>query len=258
MANVLILFFYGLFAGKARAEVLAMKAKSAESIGKEVTATGLIAAVPAPAHMSPAKSPLPHVDVATLQSMLRQKEQELGVLREDNSAKQKELLHALELLQGAHKREGELRCVAQSLSNQLDLARDALQQSNSDVDTLQKEIEELGAANNTILSDDAQSVLLLQLEAAKTSLAVARDEAEYYKNKAATLESALKASEEQYVSTQEKLSLLQEHLTSLEEAEKVQQRERGGRAAMGLAKTVLFSRLAVQGLTLVCQALSSL
>jgi hypothetical protein len=247
---------FDYFAGKARAEVLAMKAQTADSSGKENNA-GLIAAVQSPLpYISPGKS---HVDVATLQSMLRQKEQELGVLREDNSAKQKELLHALELLQGAHKREGELRCQAQSLSNQLDLARDALQQSNNDVDTLQKEIEELGASDNPNIGDEAQSVLLVQLEAAKASLAVAREDAEIYRNKAATLESALKASEEESISIQKRLSLVQQYLTSLEEAEKEQQRrggENGRRAALGLTKTVLFARLAVQGLSILCRALS--
>lgn len=243
-------------AGKARAEVLAMKAKTAESASKKNNA-GLIAAVPPPPYMSPGKS---HVDVATLQSMLRQKEQELGVLREDNSAKQKELLHALELLQGAHKREGELRCQAQSLANQLDLARDALQQSNNDVDTLQKEIEELAATGNVTVGDKAQSFMLVQLEAARSALAVAREDAEVYRNKAATFESALKASEEESISIQEKLAFVQQYLTSLEEAENEQERrggENGRRAALGLTKTVLFARLAVQGLSIVCQAFSS-
>jgi len=245
-------------AGKARAEVLAMKAKTAESAGKETNA-GLIAAVSFPVpYMSPGKQS--HVDVATLQSMLRQKEQELGVLREDNSAKQKELLHALELLQGAHKREGELRCQAHSLANQLDLARDALQQSNNDVDILQKEIEEMGAVDDAAVGDNAESALLAQLEAAKAALAGAREDAEIYKSKAATLESALKASEEEAINIQEKLALVQQYLTSLEEAEKEQLRrggENGRRAALGMAKTVFFARLAVQGLSIVCQALSS-
>jgi chromosome segregation ATPase len=236
-----------------------MKAKAAEAFGKENADTGLIAAVPAPLYISsPAKSL--HVDVATLQSMLRQKEQELGVLREDNSAKQKELLHALELLQGAHKREHELRCTAQNLSNQLDLARDALQQSNSDIDSLQKEVEELAAVRNANLEEVAESALLEQLETAKAALAMARNDAELYKNKAATLQSALQASEEKYSTCQEKLALLQEYLTSLEEAEKEQRKsgsDNGRRAALGLTRTVLFARLAVQGLSLVCQALSS-
>ena len=233
-----------------------MKAKAVGARDRDTAATGLIPAVPAPQFASPGKTA--HVDVATLQSMLRQKEQELGVLREDNSAKQKELLHALELLQGANKREGELRCQAQSLSNQLDLARDALQQSNSDIDTLQKEIEELGAVEN---DDKARSVLRAQLEATKAALAVARDDAEVFQNKAATLQSALKASEQQCSAINEKLALLQEYLTSLEDAEKEQQIQGGDnpgrRAAVGLTKTVLFAQLAVQGLTLVCKALAS-
>jgi hypothetical protein len=220
-----------------------MKSKSSEVAGK---GNGLI-----PAHMSPS-----HVDVATLKSMLRKTEEELGVLRLDNSVKQKELLRALDLLQGAHKREGELRCQSQSLSNQLDLARDALQQRDIDIDTLQKEIEELGANSQSIsLGDEAQSVR--QLEVVQRALAKAKDDAEVARCEAATLASALKSSEEQYNSSQEKLAMLQEYVSRVEEQDERRGNERGRQAAIGLTKTVIFARLAVHGFSLVCQALSS-
>lgn len=149
-------------AGRARAEVLSMKTKMAEEKAAAAagTASGdLIPAAPAPpVFMSPGKTA--HVDVATLQSMLRAKEKELGVLREDNAAKEGELMRALELLQGAHKREGELTRQVASLGGQLELAREELRERQA----AESEEDSVAAALNTELEGMRAEVERLEAE----------------------------------------------------------------------------------------------
>lgn len=266
-----------IFVGKARAEVLALKAKYQEEGAAD---SGTIPAAHTPyssMFISPAKAA--HVDVATLQSMLREREKDLAIYREDNAAKEKELLHALELLQGMHTRESELRRQAQNLAKELELARDALQQSNGDVDNLQKEIAAMGGEPlDKEFEQDELDLLRAEINELGGALAVARHEAEVFQDKAAMLESALRASEESNTALRDKVVALQEFVISMEDHGSVgtpmslrtystERHEdhglgsevilKGGlHTALALGRTILLARCAVQALSILSRFLS--
>lgn len=90
------------------------------------------------------------MDIATLQSMLRQRDGEVAVLKEDNVAKQEELLHTLQSLQAAQKRAEDLRCQTASLTNQIDILREALRQRDGDVDIILGDMEQYKAVQNAL------------------------------------------------------------------------------------------------------------
>lgn len=135
-------------------------------------------------------------------SVSQHKSNELVVLREDNAAKEKELLHALDLLQQAQMREEELRRQASNLSAQLQLLRSALEHSHGDVDILEKEIEdieELVLESHSILLTPASGDSITSSSTSPSSIqhqlevSMLKDEAKMLRTKAAMLESALKA-----------------------------------------------------------------
>jgi hypothetical protein len=66
------------------------------------------------------------IDAITLQSLLRDKERELAYLREDSASKGKELMAALQLLQGANTQSEGLRRQVADYERQLAITRDAL------------------------------------------------------------------------------------------------------------------------------------
>ena len=115
-------------AAKARCEIL----KSART---EETATTIPAI-----HFSPGKTA--HMDMATLQSMLREREKELAVLREDNAAKESELLLALSSLSDASQRESQLQRKTQDLSEQLNLAQEELKNQGDMEEDMEKAVAE--------------------------------------------------------------------------------------------------------------------
>ena len=167
-------------------------------------------------------------------------------MKEDSAAKEKELLHALELLQGAQQRESELRRQAQNLSNQLDLALDALEAAQKDPTTTLED------------PDDGDDPRAAQLEVALLALAEAREEAQLFQSVAATMQSALKSSEDQVAEVHRKLALLQEYVhfdenTTAKKGGGDSERN-GSRHAMGrLAATVAVARVAVHALGLVAR-----
>ena len=181
--------------------------------------------------------------------MLRRREDELHIMKEDSAAKEKELLHALELLQGAQQRESELRRQAQNLSNQLDLALDALEAAQKDPTT-------------TLEDPDDDDPRAAQLEVALLALAEAREEAQLFQSVAATMQSALKSSEDQVAEVHGKLAMLQEYVhqnfdenTATKKGGGDSERN-GSRHAMGrLAATVAVARVAVHALGLVARML---
>ena len=267
-----------IFIGKARAEVLALKAKYQ---GEGAVESGMILAAHPPylsSFITPAKAA--HVDIATLQSMLRERDKELSILREDNGAKEKELLHALELLQGMHTREGELRRQAQNLAKELELARDALQQSNGDIDTMQKEMAAMGVeAPGSDFEDEGIDSMRAQVDELVGVLAIARHDAEMFQGRAAMLESALRATEEANIALHTKFVALQEFVISMEEQHSAastpmslktsvasdRQFEKyasevtvhgGLHTALALGRTILLARCAVQVLSIVSRFLT--
>jgi chromosome segregation ATPase len=142
---------------------------------------------------------LQHVDVSVMQAMLREKEGELAVWREDAGAKGRELIRALELLQAAQTRESELRCQAANLTGQLMIMQDALMQSEVDLDDLEQQIAELNGNSETVNS--------------MTQLAQARADAERYASRAAALESALLESERRVQELEAKAGRLQSFIS---------------------------------------------
>ena len=235
-----------------------------------------------PTQQSPTKRV--HADLATLHSLLRQRDGEISVLQEDNGAKERELLHVLDLLQAAHTREGELRRQACNLAGQLDIMRDALQQTDGDLDALESAIAELGedafGGDGTELPSarrDAQAGL--------EQLALAREEAEVHKSKAAVLGSALKAAEEKSSTLQVQVARLQTYINSAPRGEtsdaaavaaaaatpaadhlalpecapaaRTHGRKGGSAVALRLTGLVVATRCAVLGLALLSSAVGS-
>lgn len=189
-------------------------------------------------------------EVSALRALLLDKEGELNVLHEDNSAKERELLHVLDLLRDAHSREDELRREVCSLSGQLDILHDALHHGDGDLNSMDGSAR-LGEGTHVaqLEADWAMSENRL-LE----QLAQAKEDVETSRERIALLEAALMAAEGRAAHLQGQVGHLQVCLNTLkgEDAgleDEMPLREggkgRGEKLALRMAGIVLAARLFV-------------
>lgn len=190
---------------------------------------------------NPAQTCGSHVDFCVMQSMLRQKEEELRILQEDSIAKGRELMNSLQLLQSAQARELELRCAGSSLAQQLELMEEALQQSDRALEKVQTELEEMEERHRHPQScEQGES----EIQSLTTELASARALADEYASRAARLESALIDSEQRSCELEEKSARLQAFINELHGPNSRALDGRGGAAVVSLiVRTILFGRL---------------
>lgn len=170
---------------------------------------------PALAFLSPTKG---RADVRRLQSTLRQKENELDLLQEDNAAKQAELMRTLQALHVAQTRAEELRRESSSLAGQLDIVREALHQSDFDADEMQSGLESLCSAQLDLDERERElDSLHAELTAAVQQLAQARSEAGSHSDQVAVLRSVLGERDTELNEQRAKVAELQCRVTALRE-----------------------------------------
>lgn len=196
-----------------------------------------------------------------LASLLQKKDREIEILREDSLEKERELLHALDLLQNAHAREGELRRQACNLAAQVDIMRDAVLEKEGGDSLIDDDLEGMCSSPSAV---QEHARIAARLEEALAQLAVAREDVQVAEGSVSMLKSALGAAEETVEGLQKQIVCLQTYIHSvmgnrdaaepiMVSADAIQQsvQRSGAKVASGLVGVVVAVQCAARGLAIV-------
>ena len=155
-----------------------------------------------------------HTDISVLRSMLNQRDEELRILQEDAVAKGSELINVLKMLHLSQSRESELRYTGSNLEQQLHLLQEALEQSDTRLENLQNEFDDL-----MLQYKDAVPRQLVdeKIEGLAMELAESHTAAEKSSLRAAKLESALAESQHSCYQLQEQLARIKSCISQIQD-----------------------------------------
>lgn len=158
--------------------------------------------------------------------MLRQKDDELVVLRQDNADKQEELVRTLRALHASQTAAQDARREAANLAGQLDIVREALAQAGpgseeeEEEEELQSHVEKVRAAQAALAVREGEcAALAAEVAGLGEALAEARSEAGARGECAAVLAATLRERDREVGEGRAKVAELQCRLTGLLEGE---------------------------------------